>query len=143
LLVLRDEPADEAAIAWLLRLAWASGADVTILPVVPSLPALYALGSRGRPDLGMLLAPNTAIGCKIRRVASTLQRAGIHSLTRQRRGTPDRQIWEEAAVGDPDLIVIGAESGGRIYRWFAGELVPRLLHWRRRPVLIANVTEGA
>lgn len=48
-----------------------------------------------------------------------------------------------AAVGDYDLIVIGAESGGRFYRWFVGELVPPLFRWCDRSVLITNVVEGA
>lgn len=143
LLVLRDERVDKAATAWLLRLAEASRAAVTILPVVPSLPVLYRLGNRGQPELAVLLAPNTPIGSKIWRVAAALKRAGIHSLVRQRRGTPDQQIREEVAAGDYDLIVIGAENGGRFYRWFVGELVPSLLRWCDRSVLITNVVEGA
>lgn len=45
------------------------------------------------------------------------------------------------AVGDYDLIAIGAESGSRFYRWFVGELVPPPLRWCDRSVLITNVVE--
>lgn len=138
LLVLRDEAADEPAIRWTLHLAGASGARVTILPVVPSLPVMYVLGSRGQPELDVLLSPNTPIGSKIRQVGAALTRAGISWEIRQQRGKPDWQIRQELADGAYDLLVIGAESGGRLYRWFVGELVPPLLRWSTVPVLIAR-----
>ena len=139
LLVLRDEPSDSAAISWALHLARASGAGVTILPVVPSLPILYVLGSRGQPQLDVLLAPNTAIGSKIRHVAASLKEARVPYGVRQQQGAPDWQIRQEMLEGDHDLLVVGADSGGRLYRWFVGELVRPLLCWCARPVLIASI----
>lgn len=142
LLVLRDTSADEPAIRWTLRLAAASGAAVTMLLVVPWQPALYATGSRVQAELEVLLAPNTPIGKKTRQVAEGLLAVGAPALAvRQQRGAPDRQMRQEMAVGDYDLVVIGAERGGRLYRWYVGELVPRLLGWCLCPVLVAERVE--
>jgi nucleotide-binding universal stress UspA family protein len=142
LLVLRDTAADEPAIGWTLRLAAASGAAVTMLLVVPSQPALYATGSRVQAELEVLLAPNTPIGKKTRQVAAALLAAGAPGLAvHQQRGAPDRQMRQEMAVGDYDLVVIGAERGGRLYRWYMGELVPSLVRWCGCPVLVAERAE--
>lgn len=142
LLVLRDAPNDEPAIRWTLRLAAATGAAVTVLLVVPWQPMLYATGSRVQAELEVLLAPNTPIGKKTRQVAEALLAVGAPRLAvYQQRGSPDRQMWAEMAVGDYDLLVIGAERGGRLYRWYVGELVPGLLRWCRCPVLVAGRRE--
>lgn len=143
LLALRDEPPDRAAISWALCLAETSVAEITILPVVPSLPILYRMGSRGQPELDVLLAPNTPIGRTIRQVVTAMVEVKLPGAVRQQRGPPVWQIQREMAQGNHDLLVIGAESGGRFYRWLVGELVPPLLRWGNFPILIARTAEGA
>lgn len=144
LLVLRDEPADYPAILWALRLAVSSGAAVTILPLVPSMPGLYnRMGDSAQPDPIVLMASYTPMGGKVRRIVESFCAAGIAGEVHHRRGAPDWQIRQEAAAGGYDLLIIGAESHGRLYRWFAGELVPELLKWSERPVLIARNAKGA
>jgi nucleotide-binding universal stress UspA family protein len=143
LLVLRDTPADEPAIRWALRLAAAGATEVTILPVVPSLPALYAQGSRGQPDLEVLLEPSTPTGRMIDQVVRALLKVGVPEVAvHQQRGAPVWQICQEIAVTDCDLVVIGAESGSRLYRWFSGELLPPLLRRCPIPLLVARGAGG-
>lgn len=143
LLVLRDTPTDEPAIRWTLRLSAAGATEVTILPVVPSLPALYAQGSRGQPDLEVLLEPGTPTGKKVDQIVRALLKVGVPEVAvHQQRGAPVWQISEELAVSDYDLLVIGAESGSRLYRWFTGELLPPLLRRCPIPVLVAREGEG-
>jgi nucleotide-binding universal stress UspA family protein len=142
LLVLRDTPTDEPAIRWTLHLSAAGATEVTILPVVPSLPALYAQGSRGQPDLEVLLEPSTPTGRKIDQVVRALLKVGVPEVAvHQQRGAPVWQICKEMAVSDYDLLVIGAESGSRLYRWFTGELLPPLLRRCPIPVLVAERVE--
>ena len=143
LLALRDEPPDRAAISWALHLAETSVAEITILPVVPSLPILYRMGSSSQPELAVLLAPNTPIGRSVRQVVTAMAEAEIPGAVRQQRGPPVWQIRREMAEGNHDLLVIGVESGGRFYRWFVGALVPPLLRWNDFPILIVRTAEGA
>ncbi len=72
LLILRVEETDEAAVEWVGCLARPSDAVVTILPIVPSMPAMYSLGNRLQTGLGVLLSPNTPSGKHLRRIAQQL-----------------------------------------------------------------------
>ena len=147
LLILRFEETDDAAAAWLGRLAQPSGAAVTILPIVPSLPAMYSRGNRVQTGLDVLLSPDTPSGQSLRRLTQRMASWQISGELRLRQGEPERQIWEEVAEGDYDLIVIGAEPHGRLHRLLLGELVGPLLRWVERPLLIARspqlIAEGA
>lgn len=132
LLVARCEETDEAGARWAIRLARASGAHVTILPIMPPLPALYQVG------LEELLTPNTVSGSQLRQLARQMEQWDIASTLCVRQGDPDWQIREEATENDYDLIVISAERSGRLQRLLLGELVGPLLSWLDRPVLIAK-----
>ncbi|HID52946.1 MAG TPA: hypothetical protein EYP41_13055 [Anaerolineae bacterium] len=139
LLILRFEETDNAAVEWLERLALASSAAVTVLPIVPSLPAMHRLGNRIQTGLDLLLSANTPAGRRVRRLARRMAGWQISSGLRLRQGEPEQQIREEVAEGNYDLIVIGAEPGhGRSHHFQSGELVGPLLRWVERPLLIAR-----
>jgi nucleotide-binding universal stress UspA family protein len=138
LLILRIEETDEAATTWLARLVQPEKTAVTILPIVPSLPALYRLGNPVQTGLDILLSPNTPSGNYLRYVAQQLKHWQIDGDLHLRQGDPDRQIRDEVAEGAFDLVVIGAEPHGRFYRRLLGELVTPLLRWIDRPLLIAR-----
>ena len=138
LLILRIEETDEAAAAWLAHLVQPGKTAVTILPLVPSLPAMYSLGNRVQTGLDVLLSPNTTSGNYLRYVAQQLKHWQIDGNLHLRQGEPDRQIRDEVAEGSYDLVLIGAEPHGRFYRRLLGELVTPLLRWIDRPLLIAR-----
>ena len=138
LLVLRIEETDEAATTWLARLVQPGKTAVTILPLVPSLPALYRLGNPVQTGLDVLLSPNTPSGNYLRYVAQQLKHWQIDGNLHLRQGDPDRQIRDEVADGNYDLVLIGAEPYGRLFRALLGEMVKPLLRWIDRPLLIAR-----
>jgi len=150
LLILRIEDTDEAAVDWLVRLACpderarrlvgnlAEDVSATILPLVPSVPAMYNMGQHIQVGLDVLLSPNTPSGHYLRHIAERLARQQIECNLRVRQGNPDRQIQDEVAEGAYDLIVIGSEPHGRLYRLLLGEIVTPLLRWVDRPLLIAR-----
>jgi nucleotide-binding universal stress UspA family protein len=137
-LILRIEETDEAAAAWLAHLVQPGKMDVTILPLVPSLPAMYSLGNRVQTGLDVLLSPSTPSGNYLRYVAQQLKHWQIDGNLHLRQGDPDRQIRDEVAEGAYDLVVIGAEPHGQFYRALLGEMVKPLLRWIDRPLLIAR-----
>lgn len=146
LLVMRLDETDEAAAEWTTWLARESGAAVTILPIVPPIPAFYRLNNDMPLGLDGLLSPNTLSGAHLRRLLARLADNHIDGTLRLREGEPGWQLRQEIAqcadnsAGDSayDLVIIGAECHGRLYRWFMGELVGPLLSWIERPVLIAR-----
>jgi nucleotide-binding universal stress UspA family protein len=140
LLVIQGGEADEAAVDWTVRLARESGATVTVLVVVPPVPAMYRGLTRMQQGLAAVLAADTPLGEQVRRVARHLVDWEIDATLRLRQGAPDWQIHEEVAEGDYDLLVVAAQPPGRWVRWLRDDLVCRLLHCIDRPVLIARST---
>lgn len=138
LLILWGSEADDAAIDWVVRLAAVSGAAVTVLAVVPPVPAMY--GRRAGMDQGVavLLASATPLGQQLRRAAQRLVDSEIEGTLRIRQGPPDWQICREMIQGDYDLIAAAAKPCRWWMRCLEGDLIDSLLHKADRPVLIAR-----
>ncbi len=139
LVICGQDPAD-AAVDWVSLLARQSRSAVTVLAVVPPVPAMY--GQRARMDQGLpaLLTTETVLGQHLRRVAHHLVDWEIEGTLRLRQGPPDWQIRCEIAKGDYDLIALTARPRQWWLRWLEGDLVGLLLRWTERPVLIAKPT---
>lgn len=138
LLILRFEDTDQAAIEWMVRLAQLCNASVTILPLVPAIPAMYSQGNQFYAGPSVLLSSNTHSGQELRQIICRLNQLQIDGILRLRNGEPDWQIRSELAGGDYDLVILGDEPHGRIFRLLMGEIVSHLLYWLQRPLLIAK-----
>lgn len=137
LLIIRGQKRDLQAERWALRLATSMKAALIVQVISPALPGLYSAGSRVQVELGLLLASDAPVGRQLRRILTQCQKAGIEGFLEQRIGHPNDQIKREVAHSDPDLIILSADEGGRLWRWWMGEVVAPLLRWVDRPVLIA------
>jgi nucleotide-binding universal stress UspA family protein len=138
LLVVQGEPSDDHATDWVLRLAASSGASVTVLAVVPTIPAMYHGLSRLEGGLAELLTSRTALGRQMRRVAKQLVDRRIEGKLRLREGAPAWEIRREAAEGGHDLVVVAATPLDGLKRRLLGELATSLLPVIERPLLIAK-----
>ncbi len=139
LLIIQGDETDDAALDWVLRLARPSGAEVTLLAVVPPVPAMYNQYARMQQGLDVLLETNTALGRQMRQMARCLVEWEVESTLRLRQGPPDQQIQIEIAQGDYDLVSVAASPSGRWRHWVLGDTVASLLRWGDRPVLIAKL----
>ncbi len=133
---------NEIALLWAERLARPSGASVTALAVVPPLPAMWDGMASMRQGLAALLNADTFLGRELRRIGERLAEPGFEGRLRLRQGPPGWQLRLEAATGDHDLIIIGADRNDRWLRWLSGGQVSALLRWADRPVLIAKPSPG-
>jgi nucleotide-binding universal stress UspA family protein len=138
LLLLCGEERDYAAAGWVLRLARQCGSAVTVLALVPPVPATN--GRRAGTDQGLpgLLSSETRLGRQIRTVARRLVNSGIDGTLRLRQGASDGQIEGEVAEGDYDLVAVAVCSCPRERPRLSMDLVSALLHRTDRPVLIVN-----
>jgi nucleotide-binding universal stress UspA family protein len=137
LLVVQGEVSDDSATDWALRLA-GSRATVTVLAVVPPLPAMYHGLSSLEGGLAELLTADTALGRQMRRVARQLVDRNIEGKLRLRQGAPVWEIRREAVEGGHDLVAVSAGPQGGLRRLLLGELALSLLRVIDRPVLIAR-----
>jgi len=140
LLVVWGDETDTIAVDWTVRLARSSGAPVTVLAVVPPVPAMYNRFARMQQGLDTLLTTETPLGQSMRRVARWLVEWEVEGTLRLRQGAPDEQIHREVAEGDYDLITVAARPNDRAARWLLGDRIRSLLCWADRPVLIAKPT---
>ncbi len=144
LLVFQGEDTDDAAVDWALRLAQQGVSSVTILAVVPPVPAMYSGQARMDQGLPALLTTNTALGRQMRRVARHLSDWEVEGILRLRQGPPEWQIRRELAEKDYDLVAVAARprswSRYLALRWLEGDLISPLLRWAGRPVLVARPT---
>lgn len=138
LLILWGNEADDAAMDWVVRLAVSTGSAVTILAVVPPVPAMYGQRAGMAQGLGALLASATPLGRQLRREARRLVESEIEGTLRLRQGPPDWQVCREIVQGDYDLVVAAAKPCRWWLRCLEGDPIDSLLHKADRPVLIAR-----
>jgi len=138
LLVIRVEASEELAVDWAGRLAHLSEAHLTILPLVPFQPLIYASASHLQVGIESLLMPNTPSGEQLRILLNQLEQWQVDGTLRVRQGDPLWQICWEINEGKYDLVIIGAEQRSRWRRWLFGELVGPLLNRTTAPLLIAG-----
>ena len=139
LLVIRNEETDDAAIEWAVLMARRCQAGITVLPIVPPVPLMYAGLNRMNTSLTTLLASNCPLGRKMRQITRRLCEWEIKGTLRLRDETPDLQIRAEIAEGDYDLIIIACEPRKRWWNCVLGEFVNSLLDWAEQPVLVAKL----
>jgi hypothetical protein len=138
LLVLCGESADNVAVDWALRLACPSTAAVTVLAVVPPVPAMYHGLSRMEQTLRSLLSTDTALGCQMRQVAWRLAECKLDGTLRLRQGRPDQQICREMAEGDHDLTILATKPCRWWLRHLKGDPICSLLNGVNRPLLFVE-----
>jgi nucleotide-binding universal stress UspA family protein len=140
LLVLCGDSANSGAIDWALRLARQSTAAVTVLAIVPPVPAMYQGLSRMEQGVAGLLTTDTALGRQMHQAARLLAAGKIDGTLRLRQGAPDQQISREVVAGDHDLVVMATVPCRWWLRQLKGDPICSLLRWADRPVLLAQPT---
>jgi len=135
LLVLQVDDIDACAEEWAVRVAIASKASLTILPVIPTVPLMYSEMQQG---LSELLDSNCQLGQHLRRVARRLVNWEVSGSFKLRDEPPEWQIRSEISQGDFDLIIIGVEFHNPLRKLFMQDLVFPLSCWTTRPILLAQ-----
>ncbi len=140
LLVVRADGQDATAVTWAGRLAQATHAAVTLLAMVPALPAMYGPQFQQQAGVDVLLAPTTSSGGQLRTLAQHLADNQINTALHLRPGEPIWQLRWEMAENNPDLVVLAEEPRPRWPAWLHSELVLPLLDWIDRPLLVTRPT---
>ncbi len=138
LLLLGCNDQDQPGVDWCLKIAEQTQVEVTILPLM--IPSRVLLQQAG-PDchqLSDLLSTDCNLGSKLRTTLQNFVDEGIATTLRLREEPIFYQIRSEALESDYDLMILGAQPKNRIQRLMHRDIVPNLLFWADRPVLIAR-----
>jgi nucleotide-binding universal stress UspA family protein len=135
LLVLQNDLSDACAVEWAVRLARSSQATLTLLPILPPVPSMYA---DLQYDLSSLLVSNCPLGRHLRRVARHLVDWEIQGTFKIRDEYPEWQIQSEVNEGEFDLLILGADHQNIFRDLMIKDLVLPILDWAPSPVLITQ-----
>jgi nucleotide-binding universal stress UspA family protein len=135
LLVLQNEHVDNCAVEWAVRVARASMASLTVLPLITPVPAMYGNMQHNLPEL---LSSNCKLGRHLRQVVRRLVDWELQGTFKLRDEDPDWQIHSEVSEGNYDLIILGADYQNKYKDLVASDLVLPLLDWAPIPVLISQ-----
>lgn len=139
LLITRGYQIDNMAVDWLIRLAQPSRALATVLALTPNSSVMCQRASTAMPcGLADWLASETPLGHQLRRITQQLTNWEIQGRLHFRQGTLTRQIEQEVAGGDYDLVVVAADPDDWWHRRLVGRVVNPLLQWIDCPVLVAK-----
>jgi hypothetical protein len=136
LLVSRGQSGMEhLAVDWLIRLAQASDASVTVpglrSPHHASVPAIPSEASPQRGDAPLL-------NWQLDQITIRLLNQNIESLLRFRDGPPEKQIQKEVERETYDLVIMADDPADWWQRRLMEEQIKPLLHWIDRPLLIVK-----
>jgi nucleotide-binding universal stress UspA family protein len=137
LLVLRGHSPDNKVLDWVIPLAQAAQASVTLLAVEPP----QSGRSSGKPRISRgfttLLSPESTLSKHVADCACQLNNAGIKGFLKLRQGLPDSQIIKEIDEGDYDLIAVAAEAHGEFIQQTWGYVAGEKLN-KRYPLLVVK-----
>jgi nucleotide-binding universal stress UspA family protein len=137
LLVLRGHSPDESVLDWVIPLAQARQAEVTLLTVAPVAARGPRHGAGAPYGLATLLSSESGPGEHIATCARRLTEAGIRGRLKLRQGVTEQQIAVEMAQGDYDLITIAAEAHGDFVQHVLDEIKSQA-PLNEQPVLVVK-----
>jgi len=138
LLVLRYDDQDQPGVDCCLDIAKRTGAAVTILPLILPSRDLYQQAGPTCHHPSALLSTHHNLGSKLHAALQIFIDEGVPSTLRLREEPPFYQIRTEAKDSDYDLIIVGAQPRNRVQQLTRRGIIPNLLFWADRPLLIAR-----
>ena len=123
------------------KLASAFGASVTLLHVMPELPAIYAGLPRMAETADWLLHSNSELGLTLRRERDFLANAGLNAEVHLRQGSVLEEILREIREGHYDLVVTGSALSRSLRTYVLGDISREVVNRSNCPVLVVRTQE--
>jgi nucleotide-binding universal stress UspA family protein len=123
------------------EMAAAVRGSVTLLHVMAEPPAIYADLVNLEEDLDRLLESGSELAQNLLRQKKDLESLGVQVMVRVRHGLVVDQVFEEAHLGQHDIIVTGSsQARGALRHYIMGDLTREIVNRADCPVLVARST---
>jgi nucleotide-binding universal stress UspA family protein len=125
------------------QIAQATGAQVTLLHVIPQPLLSYPIFREIEDAWGALLQTDTPQGRNLREGRDTLRGLDIETGVKLRHGPVAKQIMSEVREGEYDLVALGSTYAAQGLRhYFASSITDLVVEHAGRPVLVVRHHEG-
>jgi nucleotide-binding universal stress UspA family protein len=129
----------DKAVELVKNLACGGGVSVTILHVMPELPAMYADLLERDEDVSEMLASKSTLGRSLSTQKKALEDGGITTSVRLRHGLVVPEVFREIDDGDYDLVVTGSSlASGPIQTYIMGNVTSEIVNRADCPVLVVR-----
>jgi len=123
------------------KLASVFGASVTLLHVMPELPAIYAGLPRMAETADWLLNSNSELGLTLRRERDFLVNDGLNAEVLLRQGSVLEEILRQIRLGEYDLVVTGTALSRSLRTYVLGDISREIVNRSNCPVLVVRSQE--
>lgn len=123
------------------RIARGIGAPITLLHVIPELPAIYAHLPKMRESTDWLLKSNTELGINLRKEKEALEAMGVAAEVKLRRGTVLEEILNEIREGGYDLVVTGSALSRGLRTYVLGDVSREIVNRASCAILVVRSRE--
>lgn len=117
------------------------GAPITLLHVIPELPAIYARLPKMHESTDWLLRSTTELGINLRREKETLESLGVTTEVKLRRGPVLEEILSEIREGAYDLVVTGSALSRGLRTYVLGDVSREIVNRASCAVLVVRSRE--
>lgn len=126
----------DTAVALAGSLAKGIGASVSLLHVLPDLPAIYAGLPRMAVSSEALLNSGSELGMNLRHEKETLEALGVSTNVVLRQGPVLEEILREIHSGDFDLVVTGSALSRNLRSYVLGDISREIVNRTSCAVLV-------
>jgi nucleotide-binding universal stress UspA family protein len=114
-------------------------AAVTIVHVMPEVPAMYSEIAARQDDVDALLHSSSNLAQNLRREKELLESAGVQSSIKIRQGEVIRELLAEIRTGNYDLVVTGSSiTHGPFSTYVMGDVTREIVNQSECPVLVTR-----
>ncbi|HEY0456468.1 MAG TPA: universal stress protein [Verrucomicrobiae bacterium] len=132
-------PQIEKGIEFTGSIAKCCGAEVTLVHVMPDLPAIYPSLIQRQENVEALLRSSSNLGRNLRREKELLESQGIKTNIKIRDGEVIGELLAEVRSGNYDMVVAGSSiSGGPLQTYIMGDVTREIVNRADCPVLVTR-----
>lgn len=132
------KPYIENAIQLTGQIARGLGAAVSILHVLPELPAIYGQLGRFHEDAEALLKSNSELGVNLRHARELLQQMNVEAAVRIRFGPVIEEILRDIRENSYELVVTGSAQHPTLSTYVLGDVTREIVNHANCAVLVVR-----
>jgi nucleotide-binding universal stress UspA family protein len=131
----------DAAVRMAGAIAKGMSAEVVLLHVLPTPPALFAHLPKMEEDTALLLRSDSELGINLRHAKQTLQSIGVEAQVKLGHGAVLEEILRELMLGNYDLVVTGSALSRSLRTYVLGDISREIVNRANCAVLVVRGQE--